>query len=325
MSSNVSQAEVEALRSPAGARSRSLDVTVRDFAHPRTLSKERMRHLSKSLSARLGAIANALAGSLRNHHKLQVGELAEVTAHGLFDGFMKPFIVHGFQCAGRLAWLVWDSAAAMRVSDIVLSGPAPAAQSSAKGTPAPKSSSEGAPPVRTLTRTEGRVVSSLLDTILAELAEALHLDVERGEIWQEPEELTSLEDLGPDADSRRLMIHLIFDGPGGASEMRLYLPGVVAEDDEDKSKRPKDAPPHLAAVGVRVAAELGATLVPLRELLELEVGDVIPLNAHIGQPVIVRVEDHIRATGHFGSHKGRMAVVIDRISSSPDEDPTSED
>lgn len=315
---------MEALRSGAGRASvRASEVALRDFAHPRTLSKERLRHLSKSLSARLGAIANVLSGSLRNHHKLQLGEVAEVTAHGLFDGFVKPFIVLGFPCAGRLGWLVWDVDAAVRACDIVLSGPAPPPAEGEEPEPRPNATLEASG--KALSRTEGRVVASLLDAVVRELAESLHLDVKIGELWQEPEELTTLEDLGPDADSRRLLVHLVFDGPGGPSEMRLYLPGVVAEDELDDAIRQDAAPPHLAGVGVRVSVELGSTMVPLRELLELEVGDVIPLGAHVGSPVALRVEEQVRALARFGAHNGRMAIVIEQLSAEQDEEVSTDD
>lgn len=323
MSQHVTSAELEALRGGARPPVRSTDVALRDFAHPRTLSKERLRHLSKSLAAKLGTIANILAGPLRNHHKLQLGEVAEVTAHGLFDGFVKPFVVLGFPCAGRLGWFVWDAAAAARACDIVLSGPLPPPKEGEE--PKPRRNQTLETTGRALSRTEGRVVASLLDTVIAQLAESLHLEVKRGELWQEPEELTTLEDLGPDADSRRLLVHLAFDGPGGPSEMRLYLPGVVAEDDEESRAKLAAAPPHLAAIGVKVAAELGSSMVPLRELLELEVGDVIPLQAFVGQPVALRVEDEVRALARFGVHKGLMAVVIEQLSSGHDEEITPED
>lgn len=322
MRTNVSQAEIDALRSGASRPARSVDVALRDFAHPRTLSTKRLRHLSKSLSARLGTIANNLAGPLRNYHKLQLGEVAEVTAHGLFDGFVKPFIVLGFPCAGRLGWLVWDSNAAATACDIVLSGPAPPP---AEGVDAAPEGAATETSAKALSRTESCVVSSLLDAVVAQLAEALHLEVQRGEIWQEPEELTTLEDLGPDADSRRLLVHLVFEGPGGPSEMRIYLPGVVAEDDDEGAAVTATAPPHLAGVGVKLSIELGATMVPLRELLQLEVGDVIPLQAHVGQPVGVRVEEHLRAFARFGAHQGRMAVVIEQLTVDQDEEITPDD
>ena len=318
MTTNVDQAELEALRESTGAGEpvqRPLDVTPRDFAHPRTLSKERLRHVSKSLSARLGALAHDLAGPLRNHHKVQLGEVSEVTAHGLFDGFVKPFVVLGFPCADRQGWLVWESTAAATACEIVLSGPQQAQQGEAK---------DQEPSPTQLSRGEGRVVASLLDHVVRNMAEPLNLEVGPGELWQEPEELTTLEDLGPDADSRRLLVHLLFEGPSGPSELRLYLPGVIADDDRFEATQDQ-APPHLAGVGVRLSVELGAAMVPLSELLGLEVGDVVPLDAHTGDLVAVRVEDHVRARAVWGSSNGRVAIRIDHLSSCADEDLTPED
>ena len=326
MSTNVEPEEMAALREGAGgpAVSSVTDVMTRDFSHPRTLSKDRLRHLSKSLTARLGALANSLAGPLRNHHKLHMGEVAEVTAHGLFDGFVKPFIVLGFPCAGRQGWLVWDSAAAAAACEIVLSGPPPEPIEDEDGNVKPTLHPKLEEGPKLLSRTEGRVVASLLDQVVAQLADPLHLDVAPGELWQEPEELTTLEDLGPDADSRRLLVHLHFEGPGSPSEMRLYLPGVVAEE-EGIDLASSEAPTHLAAVGVGLSVELGSVMVPLSELLGLEVGDVVPLQARVGDSVGVRVEENIRARGRWGSHEGRMAVRIDQLTSEEDEELQQED
>ena len=117
-------------------------VSLRDFSEPRTLSADRIARIRKTLSARLGAIANGLAGPLRGHPQLALGEIAEMNAHGLFDGFVRPFLVHGFLCNGQQGWLVWDAAAARVACDLILSGPAaePRLAPAPSRTPASRSS-----------------------------------------------------------------------------------------------------------------------------------------------------------------------------------------
>lgn len=296
----------QAARGGATRRSRVAVVSLRDFSEPRTLSADRIARIRKTLSARLGAIANVLAGPLRGHPQLALGDVAEMNAHGLFDGFVRPFLVHGFQCNGQQGWLVWDVAAARRACDLILSGPPPAR-------------ADGGASIRDdgdpmLTRTERRVVASLLDTLIEKIAAEFSLSLEPGEIWQEPEELTTLEDLGPDADSRRMLIHIQFEEEeeGESSDLRMYLPGIVDPEVEEEPLA-GEAPRHLAPVDLDLSVHLGGTEVPLAELLAIEVGDVIPIDARVGDQVEIEVEETICARGRFGARNGRLAVVIEEV------------
>lgn len=171
-----------------------------------------------------------------------------------------------------------------------------------------------------LTRTERRVVSSFLDDILSHIATKFGLNVEKGAIWQETEELTTLEDLGPDADSRRLFIHLGFeDDSGETSDIRIYLPGIASAEDEDGDEDGADdsAPVHLAPVDMVVSALLGGTDVPLAELLEIEVGDVIPLDARLGDRVRLEIEETVCAQGRFGARGGLLCVLVEEVGATP--------
>lgn len=291
---------------------RAAVVSLRDFSEPRTLSADRIAHIRGSLGSRLQSITNALAGPLRGHPTIALGEVAEMNAHGLFDGYVRPFLVYGFECGGGLGWIVWSPGAARRAVDRVLSGE-------------PGETDEGANPI--LTRTERRVVGSLMFEITSRIGEALGIETGSGEVWQEAEELTTLEDLGPDADSRRLLVHLTaqLDGDDGSTDLRLYLPGIAdpeidAEEDDDGS-----APPHLESVDLDLSAHLGSTYVPLSELLELEVGDVIPLDARVGALVEVEIEETICARARFGAKDGLMSILIEEAISMPLGDTESGD
>ena len=101
MSPEVDPEERAALAEAAGgaqaaAGPRVAVVTPRDFTEPRTLSADRIARIRKTLSARLQVIANDLAGPMRGHPKLSIGEVAEVNALGLFDELERPFLVYGF-------------------------------------------------------------------------------------------------------------------------------------------------------------------------------------------------------------------------------------
>ncbi|MEO0661978.1 MAG: FliM/FliN family flagellar motor switch protein [Planctomycetota bacterium] len=279
-------------------------VSPRDFTEPRTLSADRIDHIKKLLSSRLTSIANGLAGPLRGHPTLGLGEVSETNAHGLFDGYVRPFLVYGFQCGGGLGWLLWDVEPARAAVDRVLSGP-PEGEETPEGDPM-------------LTRTERRVLASMLDGLLDRVAGEFGVEVTGGEVWQEPEELTTLEDLGPDADSRRLLVHLtlLFEGEDQdeeavPSDLRIYLPGIVDVDEPPPGDYSAGAPAHLEGVELEVAAHLGSTFVPLEELLAIEVGDVVPLNARVGDAVEIEVEETVIARGGFGARNGLLTVRVD--------------
>ncbi len=300
-----------AVRTAVG-RSRISVVTPRDFKEPRTLSADRIGRIEKMLSSRLQSIANALAGPLRGHPSLTLGSVCEVNAQGLFDGFVKPFIVHGFECDGYQGWLIWDARAARLACDTVLSGDSAEAQ-------------DPDDEALVLSRTERRVVASLLDEMIARIATQFGLDVRPGTVWQEPEEVTTMEDLGPDADSRRLHVHLGFESPGGdTSDVRIYLPGMIAREEQTDASEHQEAPLHLTGIEIEVSAILGGADVPLEDLLQIEVGDVIPLDTRVGEPIDLEIEEIACARGRFGARGGRFAVLVDEVGTLPSSNSSSE-
>jgi flagellar motor switch protein FliM len=72
-------------------------------------------------------------------------------------------------------------------------------------------------------------------------------------------------------------------------------------------------PARLAEIQVDLAARLGASDVPLAELLGLEAGDVIPLSTPADRPLRIYVEDRLRARAVLGQKDGRLAVRIVEI------------
>ena len=287
-------------------------VVPRDFTEPRTLSADRIDRIQKTLSARLQSMANLLAGPLRGHPVLTIGEVSEVNAQGLFDDLGSPFLIHGFHTAEQLGWTVWNPEAGRVASDLILSGPEPPPVEAEGEEGAEAEEEKPLDPI--LSRTERRVIARMLDQVVGLILKEFGLELEPGEIWQEPEELTTLEDLGPDADSRRLLIHLSFeDNVGNTSDIRIYIPGIPGDDSGAEDTEHASAPTHLAPVQMSVDAVLGGTFVPLAELLGVEVGDVIPLDARVGDAVTLEVEETTCAQGRFGAHEGLLAIQLDEV------------
>ena len=61
---------------------------------------------------------------------------------------------------------------------------------------------------------------------------------------------------------------------------------------------------------IDLAVELGATSIRLRQLMELQPGDVIPLGARVGDPAVVPVMGKPKFTAHVGRIGNRFGVQV---------------
>jgi flagellar motor switch protein FliM len=82
----------------------------------------------------------------------------------------------------------------------------------------------------------------------------------------------------------------------------------------------------LASSHVRVSADLSQKRIPIRELLRLNIGDVIPINTTASDPVLVSVAGVPKFNAAFGARKGKKAVrIIDQISSDSEDSSADAD
>jgi flagellar motor switch protein FliM len=70
---------------------------------------------------------------------------------------------------------------------------------------------------------------------------------------------------------------------------------------------------RLAEVEVEVAAQLGSADVSCRDLLRLEVGDVITLNRSVTDELAVEVEGIMKFKGHPGNFNGSQAIQVSTV------------
>jgi flagellar motor switch protein FliM len=70
---------------------------------------------------------------------------------------------------------------------------------------------------------------------------------------------------------------------------------------------------HLEDTGLNVDIELGHTNITPRQLLELKVGDVIPLNTDATAELDVHVEGVTRFRGLYGSSRGSRAIQVTQV------------
>jgi flagellar motor switch protein FliM len=294
------QAILDAVRGDDGDGPQGSAVAARDFARPLRLSQHALDELRKRIAAALAPCEGVLSRALRGAHTLSLSELREVSAEGLFDDAGAAFVVQRFAVDGQPGWFAWDTAAAVAAVEVALGAP------------------EAQPAERALTTVERGVVGRLLDGLLQRLAGAAGVRATDARMVAKADDLGSWRDAGPRADRARLRLRLELDGPAGHGGLDLYLPGVRGDEREDAA--PDAAlPGHLDPVAVELAAHLGTCDVPLRDLLALAVGYVIPLDTPQDGALTVLVENVPCARARWGTRHGQLALQIQDITR-PDDD-----
>jgi len=81
-------------------------------------------------------------------------------------------------------------------------------------------------------------------------------------------------------------------------------------DEEDLGVVRRHIRRHVENMDVELTALLEGGDLLLSELMALEVGDVIPLQRHISEKVILTMQEKEKLHGHLGTHRGKMAVEV---------------
>jgi flagellar motor switch protein FliM len=278
-----------------GRRKPAEGVATRDFRAPRRLGPARRAALELALKNALPALERKLFEAAGLATELKLVGLDEADADALFVGASEPLCVQRFRCPKALAWLVWEPSAAAAALEAVLGARAPAGSA------------------RRLSPTEVRIANQLLGEVVRAVCAALALAPSELTLVQARPELGSWREAGADAQSHRLEVRLELALAGQTSTLRLYLPGIQ---DEGAAAEPEvaDLPAHLARVEVELSACLLGSALTLDQLLALEEGDVIPLEARLGDAAALRFEGLTLAEARLGSHRGRLAVRVERLS-----------
>lgn len=303
MASNLLPEEIQAILDllPKGADGAPAgEVSSRDFHRPKRLSTEGRAALVEQVARLAPELERELGAALRGKLELELADLDEVHSEGLFAGVEPPFAILRFEVKGEPGWAVWDLAGAVAAIELALGMPEVA---------------EGS--ARKLTSVERTMLKRLIGLPLQRVARLWKLPVENPRVVDIPEELGSWRDAGATADAQRVLVHLGLRGPGGASSLKLYLPGVVpsAQPSPPQKKGPAvtQPPEHLAPVPFDVCVRLGSAEIQLADLLQLEVGDVIPLGSRVDEPLRLVVEDRVCADVRLGTRDGELASKIERV------------
>ncbi len=87
----------------------------------------------------------------------------------------------------------------------------------------------------------------------------------------------------------------------------------VAKKEEASEKLQKDLVENLGQMNVAINAVLGEAILTVREILELEVGDVIRLKSHKDEDITLQVQGKTKFLARPGTYKGYRAVKITKV------------
>lgn len=87
----------------------------------------------------------------------------------------------------------------------------------------------------------------------------------------------------------------------------------VAKKEEASEKLQKDLVENLGQMNVVINAVLGEAILTVREILELEVGDVIRLRSHKDEDITLQVQGKTKFLARPGTYKGYRAVKITKV------------
>jgi flagellar motor switch protein FliM len=299
VSSEEAQAILDIARRGSGARANAPSkVEARDFEKPLRLSRGEMESVRARIAASLEGVALELSQALHGDCTLELVELAEVNAERVIKGLSDPAqspappAIVRFEISRQPGWLVWDAASAVAAVESALGAGPPAAE----------------PAARALSAVERASLRRMLAGAITRLAGALGLSAASLTVPESVEAI--LGDGGASADPQRLALHLALEAPTGASVLKLYLPGFQPAAPRSARELANAVPAHLHGVSLELAARLGSSDVPLREMLALEVGDVIPLSTPVGEVLRVYVEGEPCAVARLGRKDGNLAIRI---------------
>jgi flagellar motor switch protein FliM len=279
-------------------------VSPRDFRKPRRFSREGLGGVRRTLERQLPGLETLLGTWYRQDVPVRLEDLGEIATAGLFDGLEEPFVLLCFRIDGVQGWTIWENKSARNAAAIALGGAV----------------EEGKTEPRRLSTLEQGVVRDLCEGVSKHCAEQLGLCIESPELVQDARAFLLAVDAGLDADPARLFLHIAIEAPDGESILRVYLPGVTSGTNTSQSAPAGLAlPKHLDDVPLEFSARLGSVELALADLLELEVGDVIPLDTDSRSPLNLYIDDRPAGHAHWGSHHGQLAIRILEF------DPSEED
>jgi flagellar motor switch protein FliM len=306
------QAIADAMQDESGATTQTVDVSERDFSVPKRLSLEVIKKLDGTLRNSIPSLQRSLQAVLPTEFQLEPTSVREITALSLFEKIQRPFVIAKFESQGAPGWVSWSHEPAIDCVQAAL-GMTKAAPEEDDEEP------RDDPYDREFSYIERRVLGRLIEAIIAPLSRVFKFDVNDIMVAEKEDDIGSWEDEGLDADAHRLCVDLELKVFGSTSTLTLYLPGFHSKDVEEvEEELASEAPRHLEGIPIEMRALFDTVEVPLRQLLDLEVGDILPLSPIRSTNLTVNVGDEPVARGELGRNFERLAVKILEVFDPPE-------
>ncbi len=289
-----------------------VDVQVYDFKRPERVSKDQMRALEalhEGFGRNLGA---ALSGYLRTIIEVTVAHIEQLTYSEFIHSLPNP------TCFNLLKAEQLDGQLCLEISPLIIY---PIIDRLLGG-----SNADLFIPQRPLTQIEQRLVQRITDRATHHLSEA----------WSN---LTPVTYSVQDFESNPQLVQIVppnetvvvvgFELKMGnrAGTMSLCIPynviepimGVLAAQNWFSYQRKGGQDDHqrklktnVVNAPVEARAFLAQTTIKLKELLALQVGDVITTEKECGKEVLIQVEGKNKFLGHIGQYRGSRAIKVTR-------------
>ena len=298
MAANVEPEEVEALLEDSGEPiTATCPVETRDFGEPRRLSTAVVDELRRVVEASLPTAEMELSRLLHGRLRLELGAAHEVNAQSILNAIQEPMALVRFNAGGHPAWAQWEIESATMAVEQLLGAPEPV------------------PASRELSSLERTILRTLIEGACRAIGTGLGLELTEFQAVAQRKQAGHWREVD-NADPHRLGIELHLETPAGQSSLRIYLPIFEAQlaslPREGERSVPGALPRHLCPVELDVSAALGQAHLPLSELLAIEVGDVLKLDARRGQPARVIAAGHEIGDAELGSRRGVLALKVER-------------
>ena len=286
-----------------------------DFAHPGKLSQAEEKRFGYLHADLAGRLQMALAGLVRDYVEITAAEHCEVRWSGLVASLPSPCAVFTFEAPPLkgIGLLRMDPALAFALVDRLFGG---------KG----ESKDLG----RELTPIEQRVVGRFADTVLAEVESvwkpAFDLRISRIGFASSPDLIEtsgideSVIEVGFKLETGQLSGDFTIVYP-----LHTFEPAIAALAGKRKAEARQpvavDPTAMVKTVMLPVTARLTPTMVDIKHLVDLSIGDVLLLDNRVSDDVEVLVGKKPVMKGRPGSRGGRLAVKITGFSEEGGERP----
>lgn len=284
-----------------------------DFLRPDKFSKDQLRTLQMMHDSFSRSLQTALAGLMRLPVQVEVLGVGEMMYQEFIDELSNPSVLNvvGLEPLGGSLIFEINPNLAFIMLDRLLGGP---------GLPVNKP--------RPLTDIEQTLMQRVTDRALRALEEAWRPVVEIRASLQRMEMNPQFVQIVPPTDMA-VVISLRVRMKEDAGRLNLCIPYAVLEpvasklkaqvwfasaDKDDGGDSSSLIRQRLEGMRLTLTVELGAADVTMRDLLDLQVGDVIQLNTVQGAPLPIRIGSRKKFLGVPGRVGRRLAVqVLDAI------------